>query len=366
MCENWKSCILTDKGLNTLKNQQKKDNKNYIYIADTSEIHRDTVSDIFKQYVCNQRSISKLFENYLNIDLQEDDYKCFPQGGIPEKHKKPKKYKPISKPEVSITLSSQETIKQVVKKLNFQDQIRKFTDFLDLENYNKVGAFLIYGQPKYGQRWLINRLCFQVPYFTNPKCETLPLKRYRHDISRLWEDLAQRFGSNSNSPQDIVEAIYQHWQSQSVIICFSHFNYQEICGQYLKYLISNFWQLLVNKTSKSKSSKYSLLLFFIDESGCNKDVLGMPIIQKFDINTPWNICELDKLSCFKNGHLKRWLELHQNIFESVKNQGFETIVDEVMKYNQKTPEDVLDQVCSYFNLTWYDIETTLPIQIKER
>ena len=43
MCENWKSCILTDKGLNTLKNQQKEDDKNYIYIADKSEIHRDTV-----------------------------------------------------------------------------------------------------------------------------------------------------------------------------------------------------------------------------------------------------------------------------------------------------------------------------------
>lgn len=364
MCENWKSCILTDKGLNTLKNQQKEDDKNYIYIADKSEIHRDTVSDIFKQYVCNQRSISKLFENYLNIDLQEDDYKCFPQGRIPEKHKKPKKPKPISKPEVSIT--PQETIKQAVKELNYQHQIRKFTDFLDLKNYNKVGAFLIYGKPQYGQRWLINRLCFEVPDFTKSQCETLPLKRYRHDISRLWEDLARRFGSNSNSPKDIVDAIYQHWQSQTIIICFSHFNCPEICGQYLNYLISNFWQPLVNKTGESKSSQYFLLLFFLDESGCNKDVLGMPIIQNFDINTPWNICELNELSCFTNEHLKRWLGIHKNIFEPVITTDFQTILHEVSEYDLTTPEDILDKVCSYFNLTWYDIETTLPIQIKER
>jgi hypothetical protein len=108
------------------------------------------------------------------------------------------------------------------------------------------------------------------------------------------------------------------------------------------------------------------LLFFLDESGCSKDALGIPIVQNFDINTPWNICELDELSCFKNEHLNRWLGKNKTIFEPVKNKGFETIIDEVMKYNQTTPEDVLDQVCSYFNLTWYDIETTLPIQIKER
>jgi hypothetical protein len=365
MCENWKSCILTAKGLNTLENQQKKDNKTYIDIANESEISRDTVSDIFKQYVCNRGSISKLFEKYLNRDLKNDDYQCFPQGKIPENHKKPKKPRPPSKPEISITLSPQETIKQAVKELNYQNQIRKFTDFLDLENYNKVGAFLIYGKRQYGQRWLINRLCFEVPYFINTKCETLPLKRYRYDISPLWQDLARRFGSKSNSPQDIVEAIYQHWQSQTIIICFSHFNYPEICGQYLNYLISNFWQPLVNKTGESKS-KYSLLLFFLDESECNKDTLGMPIIQDFDKNTSWNICELNELSCFTNEHLKRWLGKHEKVFETVKNKELATIFDEVMGYNQKTPEDVLDQVCSYFNLTWYDIETTLPIQIKER
>jgi hypothetical protein len=64
--------------------------------------------------------------------------------------------------------------------------------------------------------------------------------------------------------------------------------------------------------------------------------------------------------------LKRWLGKHEKVFETVKNKESATIFDEVMQYNQKTPEDVLDQVCSYFNLTWYDIETTLPIQIKER
>jgi hypothetical protein len=45
---------------------------------------------------------------------------------------------------------------------------------------------------------------------------------------------------------------------------------------------------------------------------------------------------------------------------------FQTILHEVSEYDLTTPEDILDKVCSYFNLTWYDIETTLPIQIKER
>ncbi|PPJ63056.1 hypothetical protein CUN59_12105 [Cuspidothrix issatschenkoi CHARLIE-1] len=41
MYENWKICILTDKGLNTLKNQQEKDHKNYIdiLIATNQNVH---------------------------------------------------------------------------------------------------------------------------------------------------------------------------------------------------------------------------------------------------------------------------------------------------------------------------------------
>jgi hypothetical protein len=358
--KNKKSCILTATGRDKLnKALNKKYGEKYTYkqiLEDVNsnlniEIDREVISQIINdpQKSSRLKTIDNLF-SFLDIDLEESDYD-----------------NPVQKERNNhITLSPPETIKQAVKELNYLDQIRKFTDFLDLENYNKVGAFLIYGKPQYGQRWLINRLCFEVPDFTKSQCETLPLKRYRHDISRLWEDLARRFGSNSNSPKDIVDAIYQHWQSQTIIICFSHFNCPEICGQYLNYLISNFWQPLVNKTGESKSSQYFLLLFFLDESECNKDVLGMPIIQNFDINTPWNICELNELSCFTNEHLKRWLGIHKNIFEPVITTDFQTILHEVSEYDLTTPEDILDKVCSYFNLTWYDIETTLPIQIKER
>lgn len=365
--KNKKSCILTDSGRKKLISALNKKYPNgYEFTEILSDMlsetnrtmDRNLISEIIQesQKSSNYQTLDDLF-SFLNIDLEDSDYYNPPRNTTSNKN---------NNLDFTIPLSPQEIIKQAVKELNYQAQIRKFEDFLDLENHNRVGAFLIYGKPQYGQRWLINRLCFEVPHFINPKCETLPLKRYRHDISRLWQDLAQKFGSNSNSPQDIVEAIYQHWQSQSVIICFYHFNYKEICGQYLHYIISIFWQPLVKKTRESKSSKYSLLLFFIDESGCNKDALGIPIIHNFDINAPWNICELDELSCFKIEHLNRWLGKHQNIFEPVKDKGFETINDEVMKYNQTTPEEVLDKVCSYFELTWYDIEKTLPIRIEER
>lgn len=349
--KNKKSCILTKNGKYKLilaLREKYKDGCTYIQIGLDTGIHYEVISEIINDD--NKSSTHKtldIFFSFLGLDLEEDDYE-----NPPKKNQR----KPVNGFK---NVSHQDTIKNALQELNYQNQIQDFTYFL--EQPLKLGICLIYGKEKHGQRWVLNRLCYEEPYFSNSVKHKISLKRYRHNITSLWNDLAQEFGSKSNQLNDIIDSVYQQWQKNTVILCFDHVSEDKIKGQYINTIISQFWIPLMNKikNDKIKENKYSLLLFFVDyKSCCLQDLCCYNSNQKVN--------ELEKLSIFERGHLERWVRKKQDIFADVLKEQFnlDSIVEDVVKCNQtseKTPEDTLDIICSYFQLEWKDIEKTLQL-----
>ncbi|WP_353930992.1 hypothetical protein WJM97_22490 [Okeanomitos corallinicola TIOX110] len=351
--KNQKSCILTKNGRDKLifaLNEKYKDDYEYDQIGMDTGIDREVISEIINNP--NKSSLYKTlfsFFSFLNLDLEEDDY-----------DNPPKKQQPKTVKNVVINVSEPENIiKNALEDLNYKNQIQDFTDFL--EQPLKLGIYLIYGKEKHGQRWVLNRLCYEEPYFSNSVKHKISLKRYRHNITYLWDNLAQEFGSKSNQLNDIIDSVYQQWQKNTVILCFDHVSEDKIKGQYINTIISQLWIPLMRKIENDQiaSHKYSLSLFLVDYKECCLQDLGCS-------NSTQELIELEKLSIFKQGHLERWVRKQQDIFADVLKEQFnlDSIVEEVVNCNQtseKTPEDTLDIICSYFQLEWKDIEKTLQL-----
>ncbi|MGH7999527.1 MAG: hypothetical protein ACREPR_08900, partial [Brasilonema sp.] len=192
-----------------------------------------------------------------------------------------------------------------MRELNYEKQESSFTQFV--REIEPAGAFLIHGKSGYGQRWLVNRLSYKVPYFTQAFCYGLCLKRHRNNIQTLWEDLAQIVGSPSASPQDIVQQIYQHWQTQTVMLCL--LNVDMVRGKYLNDLIYELWKPLTDKVRQTKlpaDEQRPLLLFLIDNLGC-KEKLGIPLVSQVDLNQPHIPLELQEITPFEKEEIQRWV-----------------------------------------------------------
>ncbi|WP_413172583.1 hypothetical protein [Anabaena azotica] len=258
-----------------------------------------------------------------------------------------------------------------LKDLNYEAQIREFKDFL-CENFNQsIGAFLIHGKDKYGQRWLVNRLIFNLPYWSIGEKFPICLKQYRNEINGVWETLKRKFCSTSSSPEDVITAIYERWEKEPVILCFDNVNEYKVRGNYLQTLISQFWQPLAKKAISDKSySKYPLILFLIDREGCSEK-LEIELLNSFDINKVHVPVKLTELLRFKESEIGLWVKNKNTLFNPVlSDMNLEKFIALLVQCNNddnKTPEDVLDQICGQFttsdnlSLTWQHFEKTLPL-----
>ncbi|MEA5577618.1 hypothetical protein [Anabaena sp. UHCC 0451] len=258
-----------------------------------------------------------------------------------------------------------------LKDLNYEAQIREFKAFLS-ENFNQsIGAFLIHGKDKYGQRWLVNRLIFNLPYWSMGEKFPICLKKHRHEINRVWETLQWKFGSTSSSPEDVITAIYERWEKEPVILCFDNVNEYKVRGDYLRNLISQFWQPLAKKAISDKFySKYPLILFLIDREGCPDD-LDIELLNSFDINKAHVPVKLTELLRFKESEIGLWVKNKDTLFNPIlSDMNLEKFIALLVQCNNddnKTPEDVLDQICGQFttsdnlSLTWKHFEKTLPL-----
>ncbi len=106
-------------------------------------------------------------------------------------------------------------------KLGYREQVLSFIKFIKAQS---IGAFLIHGSPDYGQRWLLNRIVTQhIDDGTTSKVLPVELHRIgrRIDVNTLWRELGGRVGlKRQNSPLEIVERVYQWWQTQNVVLVF--------------------------------------------------------------------------------------------------------------------------------------------------
>jgi len=159
-------------------------------------------------------------------------------------------------------------------KLNFDEQVRIAKQVI---RSRQIAAFLVHGDPGYGQQLLVNRLLRLSPGWENAKRISIDAgsKGIGKNSYALWRQIAAELKMpTSDLSSKLAEEVCQWLQTQDVIFIFHSIDYMPLT--LLSDWMHEFWQRLVTaaKCSLRLSQRDThLLLFLVDYSGCvcNRD-----------------------------------------------------------------------------------------------
>ncbi|WP_414570819.1 hypothetical protein [Nostoc sp. CCY 9925] len=249
-------------------------------------------------------------------------------------------------------------------KLGYKDQILALKKFLRSQS---IGAFLIHGCPDYGQRWLLNRLVTQhIDSGTTNKTLPLPVELHRigrrTDISTLWRELGGRFHLHrQNTPLEIIDRVYQCWQTQNVVLIFHDVDCMP--ENYLQTLIHEFWLPLATQARETASStqKYRLLMFLIDYEGCvgTRETL---FVERIEPNWEAKIpIKLPVINQFRQPELNEWLDTVEMEFDElplteVISQKDDLVQEILDNSDNGIPELTFSEICDRCKCNWYEVK----------
>jgi hypothetical protein len=154
-------------------------------------------------------------------------------------------------------------------KLDFREQVRLFRRVIQT---HRVAAFLVHGEPDYGQQVLVNRLLRLSPGWQTGQRISINLASpgIGKSIRSIWRQVASKLGvSTSAAPAQIAEKVCEWWRTQDVIFIFHTVDYMP--PAFLSAWIEEFWQPLVMAAHANlhrTQRKTHLLMFLVDYSGC--------------------------------------------------------------------------------------------------
>ncbi|BAY19995.1 hypothetical protein NIES21_58650 (plasmid) [Anabaenopsis circularis NIES-21] len=243
-------------------------------------------------------------------------------------------------------------------RLGYQKHTLAFRKFIEAHS---IAAFLIHGSPDYGQRWLLNRLVVQyVPSVITGKIVRINLSRIarRSDTNALWRELGGRVGLDRQSPiVEIVERVYQWWQTQNVLLIFYDVDFLSEIS--LNDLIRDFWLPLTIRAKKavSQTSDFKLLMFLVDYDGCVAS-WNLPFAEK--LNTTWQPeqpVKLPEIFEFSEDELSKWLEFSADELPMKLVDQVDETIDIIMKNSDNgIPEPTLGEICRLSDCNWYEQE----------
>lgn len=242
-------------------------------------------------------------------------------------------------------------------KLGYRDQTRAFRRFIETHS---IAAFLIHGSLYYGQRWLLNRLVVQnVPNIMTGKVVRIELSRIRRiDNAALWRELGGKVGlGRQSSIPEIVERVYQWWQTQNVLLIL--YDVDCISEVFLLDIINFFWIPLTTKVKQasSQTSQFKLLMFLVDYDGI-VDSWNIPFVERLD--STWNsdnTVKLPKIKEFSEHELTNWLEYAADELPTKLIEQLDETVQTILKSSDNgIPEPALGEICRLCGVNWYDEE----------
>ena len=229
--------------------------------------------------------------------------------------------------------------------------------FRQLIGRSQVGAFLIHGEPDYGQSWLLNRLVSQVPHVGVGKVIPINLqfRGRRWDFDAMQREMRRCVGlANARSLQDVVEQIHSWWQTQTVVLIFH--NVDTIDAQYMREFIQGFWLPLVERAMNvpCRSPYYRLLMFLIDNNGC-VDTWNFDCVEQLDASwKPHVPIKPPRLNRMHRDDLMSWVRYEcATLPASILNTQIEDILE---KSEKGIPQFVLEHICELCNCDWYEKE----------
>jgi inactive STAND len=260
--------------------------------------------------------------------------------------------------------TSSQNLYLALLKLGYKDQILAFRRFVRSQS---IGAFLIHGCPDYGQRWLLNRLVTQhIDDGTSSKVLPIELHRIgrRIDISTLWRELGGRCGLRRQSTvadikEEIVERVYQWWQTQNVVLIFHDVDCMP--ENYLQQLIQEFWLKLATQARETASStrKYRLLMFLVDYEGCvgTRETL---FVERIEPNWEAKIpVKLPVINPFCENELNDWLDMVEMEFDELPLTEIisqkDDLVQKILENSDNgIPELAFSEICDRCECNWYE------------
>ena len=314
------------------------------YSIDQNAGLRTYLSKLLKRKKSVEKKTLKDFFRYLDLDLEDEDYK---EADTKTESSHPKQ--PQTEPK------EYEKFTGALGKLNYSQQKQLFQN--TITEVRPAATFLIHGQPDFGQRWLVNQLRYKVPYHSEAWQKSIHIKAHRRNIENIWQSLAQELGT-STDPQDIVEELYEHWQKSTVILAIHEVSY--IAGQNLIIFMQEFWQPLVNRVNNTPLSqrpqrRYRLLLFLIDNKNSKSKLeeASPGLLRNADSNQPDIPLELPELEPFNEVMIEDWVGVNHQVLSGLwkSSEPIESAMQNIME-GDHTPMFVLKQICECFELNW--------------
>jgi len=257
----------------------------------------------------------------------------------------------------AIRIADDQKLYTALLRLDYHQQVSLFQKIVEA---HRVGAFLVHGAPKYGQRWLLNRLIQLIPNSITAKVIKIGLNRKacKSDVNDLWHELSGRVGSRQRlSPEKIAEEMKNLCQTQTVILIFSHVHWMP--EKYMKEFIRKFWRPLTNITRihASPQSDYRFFMFLLDYSGqVNKwkAVFAKAGGPKGKPDTP---IKLPRATRFTAGILGPWMDNSLNELPRELTAQAKQTVQTILKNSKNgVPEHVIEYVCRLCGCNWYERE----------
>ncbi|KYC38261.1 hypothetical protein WA1_38645 [Scytonema hofmannii PCC 7110] len=243
--------------------------------------------------------------------------------------------------------------------LNYNQQFDRYRDFFETYSQDHIGAFLIHGQSKSCQQWLVHRLICHVPGDTDPKKILVRLDKNESHIEDFWKILAAQLNIGRDTPPEkIVEAVYRHY-ADTVILLFD--NLDKLYNKEIGKILDQFWIPLVEKVLENTNERERpyLLMFLVDNTGCSPE-WNINFLQLENCNPNQRMIQpikLPKIERFSLQTLKKWVRTNPKLFKiPVDNYlALETLAQEFYDSTCGVPEDVMKAICKKCECQWSDL-----------
>ncbi|HLG37097.1 MAG TPA: hypothetical protein VI338_03105 [Nitrososphaera sp.] len=234
-------------------------------------------------------------------------------------------------------------------RLNFRAQVQAVRQVIDRES---IAAFLIHGQPDYGQRILAHRLTR-----LHHRWETgqhIILDAGANGIGKssrsLWREIAQSVKLPVDSDHQILtEKIGQWWRTKDVIFVIHTVDYIPIT--ILRAWLDEFWKPLVNFARQSDyfpQASTHLLLFMVDYSGsvCQSDIQF--IERPEDVSETHIPLLLPPATVFPETEMDIWLDTASEVLPPPR-----PTVRALLEATQNgIPDLVYEEICRHCHIPW--------------
>lgn len=250
-----------------------------------------------------------------------------------------------------------ENLYDSLSKLNFfkQDNI-----FYDLIEASSIAAFLIHGEPEYGQTWLLNRLvhkyCSNSVKSKNVQISIGSLIK-KNDVNSLLRQLAGELGLKGRqyTLSEIANGVNEWLKRQNVLLILNKVGMMPETN--FVELMENFWRPLVSEIEQfqSQPSKYKLFMFLIDDLGYVKSWNNTNIFAE-TLNCDWKSqtpIKAPEITALLKHELEFWIRYEYKNLPSQLTKISDISQKILENSDNGVPELVLYQICDYCGYEWY-------------